>query len=213
MKQNTDIKEKILAGALEIAGKTGWQETLLPAAAKAAGMNEPFGLIAFPDGVCALADYYTLHCNTKMTKQLEGKLEKRKIREKIEDSVMARLAIYAEHKPAVRALMAYYALPQHSLQAAKNLALTADAMWRLAGDTSTDFNYYTKRLLLSGVYSASLLYWLSDESADMAPTREFVQRRISNVMEIQKAKSALSGYAEKASGVVESILPKLRAGQ
>lgn len=42
----------------------------------------------------------------------------------------------------------------------ERLALMVDDIWYWAGDRSTDFNWYTKRALLAGIYtSTGLLIW------------------------------------------------------
>ena len=89
------------------------------------------------------------------------------------------------------------AQPQHAALSAKLLWQAADAMWRAAGDTATDYNHYTKRLILSGIYSATLLHWTQDDSEDFAATRRFIDRRIDGVMRFEKAKAKLTGMAGK----------------
>jgi len=86
---------------------------------------------------------------------------------------------------------------------------TADAIWRGIGDTSSDFNYYTKRLLLAGVVTSTMLYWFSDESEDGQPTWDFLDRRIENVMSIEKAKAGLQGVVSKLPNPF-SLLGSLR---
>jgi ubiquinone biosynthesis protein COQ9 len=75
---------------------------------------------------------------------------------------------------------------------------SVDAMWRAAGDVSTDFNFYTKRGILAGVYGSTLVRWFADASADEAATNEFLAARIDNVMQLEKfkakAKHALANF-------------------
>ncbi len=78
--------------------------------------------------------------------------------------------------------LAFLALPQHAGLAAKCLYRTVDAVWHGVGDTSTDYNFYTKRLLLAGVYSATVLAWLDDTSEDRAETWAFLERRLDEAL-------------------------------
>jgi len=94
-------------------------------------------------------------------------------------------------KEAVRRGSTLFALPQHAGEGAGLIWGTADAIWEALGDTSADVNWYTKRATLSGVYGSTVLYWLGDDSLDHQSTWEFLDRRIANVMQIEKAKSQL----------------------
>lgn len=102
-----------------------------------------------------------------------------------------RLEAIEPHKEAVRRALAYYAMPLHMAAGAAALARTADVMWQAAGDQSTDFNWYSKRALLSGVYSSTLLVWLNDANDGNEDTCAFLNRRIEDVMRIEKVKQCL----------------------
>ena len=74
---------------------------------------------------------------------------------------------------------------------AKLVYRTVDAMWRAAGDTSTDFNFYTKRGILAGVYGSTAMRWFNDAGEDEKATDEFLAARIENVMQFEKLKSGV----------------------
>jgi ubiquinone biosynthesis protein COQ9 len=95
------------------------------------------------------------------------------------------------HREAVRRALGLLALPHNAPVAATTLWRTVDAIWYAAGDTATDFNYYTKRGLLAGVYSATVLYWLEDRSEGLADTWTFLDRRIGDVMRVPQALGAI----------------------
>ena len=100
------------------------------------------------------------------------------------------------HKEAARRAAAFLTLPPHAGRAATLLYATVDAIWRAAGDTSTDFNFYSKRAILAGVYSATLLRWFTDESEDEAETSAFLDRRIEDIMRFEKFKAQLRERAK-----------------
>ena len=81
---------------------------------------------------------------------------------------------------------ALFALPHHAADGARAIWHTADTIWTALGDDSRDFNWYSKRTTLSAVYSSALLYWLGDETPGASATREFVGRRIDNVMQVEE---------------------------
>ena len=111
-----------------------------------------------------------------------------KIRERIRTLVWARIEIMADAREAVRRALAILAMPQNLPLALRIGWRTADRMWRLAGDTSTDFNHYTKRMTLSAVYGSTLLVWLDDDSEGWVETAAFLDRRIDDVMSFEKWK-------------------------
>jgi len=121
-----------------------------------------------------------------------------KIRERIATAVKTRLAILKPHKEAARRAAAMLSLPMHVALGTKLVYRTVDAMWRAAGDTSTDFNFYTKRGILAGVYGSTAMRWFNDTSEDEKPTEEFLAARIENVMQFEKfkakAKEAFSNF-------------------
>jgi ubiquinone biosynthesis protein COQ9 len=120
-----------------------------------------------------------------MLESLEGlDLASLKVREKIAAGVRARLEAVAAHREAVRSGLTYFALPQNAATGLACLYHTVDAIWYAAGDRATDYNFYTKRALLSAVYSSTLLFWLNDKSEDHAATWAFLERRIAEVLKV-----------------------------
>ena len=111
-----------------------------------------------------------------------------RIRDRVALAVRTRLECSGD-KEAVRRGVTLFALPMHAADGARALWQTADAIWTALGDTSEDLNWYTKRATLSAVYSATVLYWLGDDSPESADTWAFLDRRIEDVMRIEKAKS------------------------
>jgi ubiquinone biosynthesis protein COQ9 len=133
---------------------------------------------------------YAQQCDIQMLEVIkDSSFEKLKIREKITTLVRTRIELEQENKEACNRTVPFLALPQNYFQGLKILYHTVDLMWKAISDTSTDFNYYTKRMTLSAVYSSTFLYWLGDESEDHNDTWEFLDRRIENVMQIEKVKA------------------------
>ena len=131
-----------------------------------------------------------------------------KIREKIRALIWHRLEIMGPAREAVRKALAILAMPQNIPLALRTGWHTADLMWRLAGDTSTDFNHYTKRMTLGAVYASTLLVWLDDDSEGWIETAAFLDRRIDDVMKIEKLKAEWRGSSEHLS--LSRFLGRLR---
>jgi ubiquinone biosynthesis protein COQ9 len=113
------------------------------------------------------------------------------IRERIRSLVQYRLDAITGLEEALRRALAIMAMPQNVASSLKMGWRSADIMWRLAGDVATDYNHYTKRTILAGIYSATLAVFVGDESEGKADTKAFLDRRIEGIMKFEKAKAKL----------------------
>jgi ubiquinone biosynthesis protein COQ9 len=155
-------------------------------------------LRAFPGGVVELLEFFIAEADRHMLDALaRTDLSALKVRERIATAVRLRLEAETPHKEAVRKALAVLALPIHAGRALKCLYRTVDAIWYAAGDTATDFNFYTKRGLLAAVYGATMLYWLDDRSAGSVDTDAFLDRRIADVMAIPKLTRRLGEIVDR----------------
>ena len=193
------MKQAVLAAALPHAAFDGFTDTVLEKAAAEADVSKADLARLFEGGPVSLVEYYSHWADAAMEQALAGMdLKAMKIRERIATAVMARLHALAPHKEAARRAGAMLSLPMNATLGAKLAWQTVDAMWRAAGDSSTDFNFYTKRGILAGVYGSTAVRWFNDDSEDEAPTRAFLAARIENVMQFEKfkskAKDALSAF-------------------
>jgi ubiquinone biosynthesis protein COQ9 len=169
----------------------GWSGASLDLAADSLGVPRARARLAF-SGPADMAYAYIELADRRMEEALAAlDLPSRKIRDRIRLGVTTRLEQAAPHKEAVRRALAVTMLPANAARSARGLWRTADAIWRAAGDTATDYNHYTKRAILAAVYSATLLYWLQDDSEDFAATRVFLDRRIEGIMAFEKTKARL----------------------
>lgn len=199
MKSDVDMKAAVLDAALPHAAFDGFTDKVLEEAGKAAGLAKGDLARLFPEGPLSLVEYYSDAVDAEMDERLKAMdLQSMKIRARIAEAVKTRLAILKRHKEAARRAAAMLSLPMHAGLAARLMYRTVDMMWRAAGDTATDFNFYTKRGILAGVYGSTLVRWFADTSADEAATNEFLAARIENVMQFEKfkarAKEALSNF-------------------
>ena len=191
-------KRALLEAMLPHVPFDGWTARSLALAVRDTGLDNGVALRAFPGGAADLLDFWVSETDAAMLRVLEGRdLAAMKVRERVRLAVMTRLELVAPHREAVRRALALEALPQHAPRALKQLYRTVDAIWYAAGDTATDYNFYTKRLLLAGVYGATLLHWLDDKSENFAGTAAFLDRRLADVMRIEKAKGKLARLADR----------------
>lgn len=185
-------KRQLLKALLPHVPFDGWSAKALAAAAKDSGMDAGMASRVFPKGAAEALDFWIRETDTAMLAALEAQdMAALKIRERIAAAVMTRLDLVAPHREAVRRALALEAQPHQAPRLLGQLYRSVDAIWYAAGDTATDFNFYSKRLLLAGVYGATLLYWLEDKSEGFSATRAFLMRRVEDVMRIQKLRASL----------------------
>jgi len=196
-----ELRETLLLATLPHVAFDGWTEAALRAGAADAGRAAEDVARAFPGGAISAIEAFNRRADRRMVAALEA-LDTGAMRthETLAAAIRARLEDVAPHKEAVRRGLTVLAFPLNAPLALRMLHRTVDAAWRAAGDRSTDFNWYTKRGLLAGVYSATVLYWLNDKSEDQADTWAFLDRRLSEVMRVGGA----IGRAAKAMGAFRS---------
>ena len=166
----------------------------------------------FPDGPLELISFWAEELNTAVEVHLSGlDLGSMKIRDKVTAGVVARMEAISGHELAAKRATARLSLPDALGQGPAQIWAAADTIWRAIGDTSTDGNYYSKRTILSGVISTSMMAWLADNSADKAEGRAFIDARIANVMSFEKAKWQFKKRVENWPNPAE-ILGQLRYG-
>ena len=191
-KKRTDeeLKAAVLEAALGYAVEDGFTDRTMTRAGSDAGVGCEMMLHLFPQGPASLVEFYSGQNDAEMEQLLaKENLAVMKVRDRIAAAVLTRLEIVKPHKEAARRAAAFLMLPVNAALGAKLLYRTVDAMWRAAGDTSTDFNFYTKRAILAGVYSSTMMRWFNDKDDDAAATREFLSARIENVMQFEKFKA------------------------
>jgi ubiquinone biosynthesis protein COQ9 len=200
----------LLEAAIENAAFDGFTPRAIEEAARGLKITPERAAIAFPGGPKDLLRAWSEKLDDEVRAELEAAdLSEMKIRAKVTKGVRLRLEKMAAQKISARRAAAFLALPLNAPMGGELSFRSADAIWRGIGDTSTDFNYYTKRLLLAGVITSTMLYWFSDETDDHADTWAFLDRRIENVMQIEKAKAGLQGVVAKLPNPF-SLLGSLR---
>ena len=172
----------------------GWRREAVTMAAEQCGIDAGIVALAFPGGAMEMIDAWFESIDARMREALpQEKLATLSIRMRITTLVETRLTLLARDREALRRAQAVMAMPRNAAAAARLGWRAADVMWRAAGDESTDLNHYTKRLTLAGVYAATLLVFVDDESEDWAETRAFLARRIEGVMRFERAKAQWKG--------------------
>lgn len=180
-------QHKILSYCLKNCIFDGWTEKLLADACENAGLEPNYHRVIFPFGVVDLIDFYVDETSDYVAKNL--KTDGLRTHEKIREAVKLRLIKHSKDKEIIKLCLAVYA--KHPLRGMSATYRVVDSMWRICGDTATDWNFYSKRALLAGVYSSTLLYWLNDNSDNNEATWKFLDSRLKNIAELGKAKKKI----------------------
>jgi ubiquinone biosynthesis protein COQ9 len=203
------LRRRLALAAGENAVFDGWTRKAVDSAATQLGIDPLKARLAMPKTQAGMIDVYIQEVDRGLEAYFTPeRLRAMKIREKIRALVWKRLEIMGPAREAVRRALAILAMPQNLPLALKISWRSADLMWRIAGDTSTDFNHYTKRMTLGAVYGSTLLVWLDDQSEEWIDTAAFLDRRIDDVMRFEKFKAEWRGSSDHFS--VTRFLGRLR---
>jgi ubiquinone biosynthesis protein COQ9 len=186
-------RERLADALAEEAAFDGWSRAAMASAARSLELPVGEADRLFPGGPAQALVYLSERSDLRTVEDMEKQgVASLKVRDRIKQAVRLRLERHGGEREAVRRALGLLSMPFNGLLGLRLLYKTVDALWYAAGDTSTDFNFYTKRATLAGVYSSTLLYWLNDRSPGSEATWSFLDRRIDDVMKIEKLKSRLS---------------------
>ena len=192
------VRRQLALAVGEHAVFDGWSAKAVETAAGQLGIDPALARLAFPKRQVGMIEAYIAAVDAAMAAHFTpDRIAALKVRERIRELVWFRLQTMGPAREAVRSALAILAMPQNAVKALGLGWNSADLMWRLAGDTATDFNHYSKRLTLSALYAATLLAWLDDDSEGWTETAAFLDRRIGDVMRFEQWKAGWRGSAER----------------
>ena len=193
-----ELRVALAPAVAAAAAFDGWSEQAVDFAARGAGVDPAVARFAFAGGPMDMIEAWIAHVDQAMARALpQAELAALPVRERIRRLALARLDAVNGCDEALRRAIAIMAMPANAARALRLGWNSADAMWRLAGDTSTDYNHYTKRAILAGVYGATLVVFVDDASEGKADTAAFLDRRIDGIIRFEKAKARWTGPREE----------------
>lgn len=211
MSNKTDQRDMIIMAALPHVLFDGWTIKALKLGAKEAGFEETLVDRLFSGEPRSAVRHWLDLADRMMLEDIaKVDLDAMRIRDRIAFIVRTRLQRWIPHREAVRRAVALSLLPGFAEDSLLAGYSTIDAMWRAAGDRSTDYNYYTKRGLLAAVYTSTLLVWLNDKSDGCSNTWAFLDRRIANVMGIPKAQARIRNVVDRFPNPIEMLCRVLK---
>ncbi|MES2147864.1 MAG: COQ9 family protein, partial [Pseudomonadota bacterium] len=200
------LRHRLALAVGENAIFDGWTKAAVDSAATRLGIDPAQARLAMPKTAAGKIECYIEGIDRALEVwAADNDVEALKIRARIRTLLWQRLQLMMPAREAVRSALSTLAMPQNLPLAATVSWRSVDRMWRLAGDTSTDFNHYTKRMTLGAVYASTLLVWLDDQSLDQLETAAFLDRRIDNVMEFEKVKARWRGSADRRPSLARFV--------
>ena len=185
-------RDGLIVAMLPDVAFDGWSHAALRRAARQTGVARDEAAALFPRGAPDLVAGFSRWADRRMLDWFEAApAEGRSISGRVRLALGLRFEVVAPWREAVRRALALLALPPHAALGARLVYETVDGIWYAAGDTATDFSFYTKRATLAGIYGAALLYWLDDRSEDFAETRAFIDRRLADMKRVGEARERL----------------------
>lgn len=187
-----ELRDALIPEVAANAAFDGWGPAAVANAAAARDVDPDVAALAFKGRPVDLIDAWFASIDRAMLNDCQPeRLAAMKVRQRITALVEARLAALSPDRESLRRALAILAMPQNAARAARLGWRSADVMWRAAGDTATDYNHYTKRAILGGVYAATIAVFVDDDSENYADTRAFLSRRIDGIMRFEKAKAGI----------------------
>lgn len=203
---------KLMLAALPHVAFDGWSNSTFVSACRETDISEKRARLFCPRGALDLAVAFHKWGDDKLeTTFKKEKISQLKVREKITKAVELRIKI-ASDKEVVRRGAVLFSLPVYAFEGSRLVWETSDLIWELIGDNSEDYNWYSKRTILSAVYASTVLYWLGDNSEGSEETWHFLDRRIEDVMRFEKAKVQLktNKLANNFNGITRNFLKKIK---
>lgn len=185
MENRDELKKQILMRALLHVPFEGWSQDVLERAAVEEGFDASYGWRLFPTGPTEAVSFWSHLLDQDMLQALPSP-ENLRVREKVTLAIRTRLTLLIPYREAARKTATFLSMPHHIGKGTRLLYQTINEIWYYAGDTSTDYNFYTKRGLLAWVYSSTFFFWLRDHSDDFENTWNFLDRRIEEVLTLPK---------------------------
>jgi ubiquinone biosynthesis protein COQ9 len=203
-------QDKIFQAVLKEVSFDGWSEKAYARGLAAVSIGRGEADLVLPSGIRDLIDLFNKEADQAMQEAIESEPGFRnfRVRDKVAFAVRSHLTHLTPRREAMRRLLYWYALPLNAPLGLKRLGKTVDLIWRAAGDQATDFNFYTKRILLAGVLKATILFWLDDETRDCEASWAFLDRRLGEVLKIGKTISLLKEW--KPAEMMDMVRERLR---
>lgn len=204
------MRERLLFATLPHISFDGWTARAMAAGADDAGIEPAAASLCFPGGPAELIEFFSLWADGRMAAAMKSAgMASSPLHERIARAVHCRIEILSPWREAARRAVGYFALPAHAPMGIRYLYRTIDSIWYAADDRSADFSFYTKRAMLSGIYTATLLYWFEDGSDGYADSWGFLDRRIAEIGRVHRFRARAERMANSVPNPFRVLRPRV----
>ncbi len=191
MKNALNLKRlKILNLSKKYIELYGWNDQIFKSVTDSSKYTIEETKILFPLGYKSLLIFYLDNLNKEVNRTIQKKkLSNLKTHEKIKELILIRLKFNEKEKQLIKKTIYALMLPNNSKISLTSLYKTIDSIWYLAGDNSTDFNYYSKRIILAMIYSNVLFYW-AVRNKSLLQTSKYIDKNLKLTSIISKIKKS-----------------------
>ena len=205
--QNNYLLKKrleVLKFAKIFISEKGFSKNSLESISKKYGLDINETELLFPEGNIDLIKF-TLE-------QLDNELEEycRKIdlirlpvHKRIKKVLLSKIFLMNKNKLFYRSIFFNLLIPKKKFSLSSQLYNSVDQIWFIAGDSSTDFNFYTKRLILSVIYSRIMLFFFNNNN--LQELEDILDESLQRVSKIPEIKSKLKIFKEYLPNVAKFV--------
>ena len=191
---------RILKLAKPIIAKEGLNSNTFETIAVKHNLNINEIHLLFPQGNKDLLKYSLEQLNIELQKYCKSiDLIRLPLHKRIRRILLSKIAIMNKEKNFYKKIFLKSLLPNRTISLSKQLYKSIDQIWYLAGDTSVDFNFYTKRLILAGIYSRVVLFFFNNNN----------QNELENLLDLNLKRVAKIPELKSKINIVKEYLPKL----
>jgi ubiquinone biosynthesis protein COQ9 len=201
-------RDRLIEAMLPDVAFDGWSHAALRVAAGAIGIPVAEAAALFSGGAPDLVAGFSRWADRQMLDRFEtAPPEAAGTGARIKRALALRFEVVQPWREAVRRALSVLAMPPHVALGARLVYDTVDGIWYAAGDTATDFSFYTKRATLAGIYGATLLFWLEDRSEGGVDTAAFIDRRLAEIARLGEARHRLHAALERLPNPLRLLRP------
>ena len=199
-------RQVVLRFAKEFVSEKGLTKNCLENISKKYGLNTDETDLLFPQGNIDLIKFALEQLNNDLEvycRQID--LIRLPIHKRIREVLLSKISLMNKDKPFYRSIFLNLLIPKKKFSLSSQLYNSVDQLWFIAGDSSTDFNFYTKRLILSGIYSRVMLFFFNNNNQEeLENILDESLKRVSRIPEIKSKLKIFKDFLPKIANFVKN---------
>jgi ubiquinone biosynthesis protein COQ9 len=199
-------RQVVLRFAKEFLSEKSLTKNCLENISKKYGLNTDETDLLFPQGNIDLIKFALEQLNNDLEvycRQID--LIRLPIHKRIRKVLLSKISLMNKDKSFYRTIFLNLLIPKKNFSLSIQLYNSVDQLWFIAGDSSTDFNFYTKRLILSGIYSRVMLFFFNNNNQEeLESILDESLKRVSKIPEIKSKLKIFKNFLPKIANFVKN---------